>query len=69
MKYSNLMNNKTFNFIYVLTVLIYQFHNGQVFDSYMKFVTSKLLVYAIINASQDSEEWPLIRDKDALRWV
>ena len=27
----------------------------------------KLLVYAIINASQDSEEWPLIRDKDELR--
>ena len=54
---------KTFNFIYVLTVLIHQFHNGQVFDSYIKFVTMKLLVYAIINASQDSEEWPLIRDK------
>ena len=60
--------NKTFNFIYVLTVLIYQFHNGQVFDSYIKFVTMKLLVYAIINASQDSEEWPLVGDKDELRW-
>ena len=60
---------KIFNFIYLLTVLIHQFHNGQVFDSYIKFVTMKLLVYASINASQqDSEEWPLIRDKDELRW-